>query len=149
MIDISKRYQTRDGRPVRIYATDGGTLFPVHGAFWIRDSQYWQITQWTADGRYDHNNEYKRDLIEVPADNNEYKRDLIEVQVKKTFEAGKMYRTKGGSIAQIYATDCNDDCPIHGAILKPDEGWKILGWYADGRCYDDGEDGWDLVEAEN
>jgi len=31
-IDINKKYQTRSGLPVRIYATDGGGPFPIHGA---------------------------------------------------------------------------------------------------------------------
>jgi predicted DNA-binding protein with PD1-like motif len=31
-IDINKKYRTRDGHEVRIYATDGMGLYPVHGA---------------------------------------------------------------------------------------------------------------------
>ena len=32
MIDINKKYRTRNGREVRIYATDGWSASPVHGA---------------------------------------------------------------------------------------------------------------------
>ena len=44
MIDKSKTYRTRDGREVRIYATDTGAKQPIHGAFkdpsgaWIQHS---------------------------------------------------------------------------------------------------------------
>jgi len=32
MIDINKKYRTRDGREVRIYAMDGQDEWPIHGA---------------------------------------------------------------------------------------------------------------------
>ena len=32
MIDMKKKYRTKDGREVRIYATDGVGHYPVHGA---------------------------------------------------------------------------------------------------------------------
>ena len=32
MIDKNKQYRTRDGREVRIYATDGYGHYPVHDA---------------------------------------------------------------------------------------------------------------------
>ena len=47
-IDIAKKYQTRDGREVRIYAVDGGAASPVHGA--IRDGNAWVLCQWREDG---------------------------------------------------------------------------------------------------
>ena len=46
MIDINKKYVTRDGREVRIYATDGGLPHTIHGAVqrllgeWIAHSWY-------------------------------------------------------------------------------------------------------------
>jgi hypothetical protein len=48
MIDITKKYKTRDGREVRIYATDGGGHRPVHGA--IREGQEWVAYTWLHDG---------------------------------------------------------------------------------------------------
>lgn len=48
MIDKSKTYKTRDGREVRIYATDGASDY-VHGA--ILWPEGWVSTSWTALGR--------------------------------------------------------------------------------------------------
>ena len=63
MISKDKTYKTRDGREVRIYATDGHPSEPVHGAF--QDySCAWNSTMWRHDGT----NVYGKgesDLIEV------------------------------------------------------------------------------------
>jgi len=63
MISKDKQYRTRDGREVRIYATDAHPLEPVHGAF--QDySGAWNSTMWRHDGT----NVYGKgetDLIEV------------------------------------------------------------------------------------
>lgn len=48
MIDKSKQYRTRDGREVRIYATDGGGHRPIHGA--IREDGNWVAYTWLYDG---------------------------------------------------------------------------------------------------
>jgi hypothetical protein len=59
MISKDKQYRTRDGREVRIYATDGHETYPIHGA--IMD-QGWCPHHWTHDGR----GAFTRfDLIEV------------------------------------------------------------------------------------
>ena len=50
MIDINKKYRTRDGREVRIYATDGGDDFPVHGAIKDRDEAVWRNYSWHSNG---------------------------------------------------------------------------------------------------
>ena len=51
MISMDKKYRTRHGEDVRIYATDGAyTQFKVHGA--INFSIGWVQSHWTADGRY-------------------------------------------------------------------------------------------------
>jgi hypothetical protein len=49
MIDKSKNYRTRDGREVRIYATDGGGYWPVHGAIQLSSSG-WAPVSWDNDG---------------------------------------------------------------------------------------------------
>lgn len=66
MIDKNKVYKTRDGREVRIYATDGSENYPVHGA--ILNHGSWQPKWWTAYG-----NAYGNILYESP-------HDLIEVR---------------------------------------------------------------------
>ena len=48
MIDKNKQYRTRDGREVRIYATDGGGHKPIHGA--IREDENWIAYTWLYDG---------------------------------------------------------------------------------------------------
>lgn len=43
-----KTYVTRDGRMARIYAIDGGGVWPIHGA--IFTGSEWEATCWTKDG---------------------------------------------------------------------------------------------------
>jgi hypothetical protein len=64
MISKDKTYRTRDGREVRIYATDGDDWSPVHGA--IKTSEGWRARVWREDGIYLGNElEPNLDLIEV------------------------------------------------------------------------------------
>jgi hypothetical protein len=64
MIDKNRIYRTRDGREVRIYATDGGGDFPVHGA--VNTERKWSVEQWMESGRcFSNAEESNRDLIEV------------------------------------------------------------------------------------
>ena len=48
MISKDKTYRTRDGREVRIYATDGGGDHPVHGSIKMNDG--WRSCTWLSDG---------------------------------------------------------------------------------------------------
>ena len=50
MIDKSKIYRTRDGREVRIYATDGKPYQQIHGAISIDGK--WEAAQWYDSGVY-------------------------------------------------------------------------------------------------
>ena len=65
MIDINKKYRTRDGREVRIYATDGSGRNPIHGS--VKDEDGWIFQVWPKSGRYfeDDDENYRIDLIEV------------------------------------------------------------------------------------
>ena len=49
MISKGKTYRTRGGQEVRIYATDAGGLFPVHGA--ILTDGMWNGMKWTEEGK--------------------------------------------------------------------------------------------------
>ena len=62
MIDINKKYQTRDGREVRIYATDGAHG-KVHGAILTNDG--WEHRTWNSSGLIVLCQEHDYDLIEV------------------------------------------------------------------------------------
>ena len=63
MIDINKKYRTRDGREVRIYATDGADKYPVHGS--IKYETGWELFTWQLDGMRTPRHEGGGDLIEV------------------------------------------------------------------------------------
>jgi hypothetical protein len=64
MISKDKTYRTRDGREVRIYATDGAGDWPAHGA--VLTELGWLAFRWRADGASTFSNSpYRDDLIEV------------------------------------------------------------------------------------
>ena len=62
MIDINKKYRTRGGQEVRIYATDGTGSHPVHGA--VKISIGWISCCWMQEG-FHMVNGGSYDLIEV------------------------------------------------------------------------------------
>jgi len=49
MISKDKQYRTRDGREVRIYATDGVGEYSIHGA--IKGHLGWSAALWREDGK--------------------------------------------------------------------------------------------------
>jgi hypothetical protein len=63
MIDMKKKYRTRDGREVRIYATDGDGAYPVHGA--VNDLGGWVSVEWTEAGQFWAREHNPTDLVEV------------------------------------------------------------------------------------
>ena len=44
-------YKTRDGREARVYAVDGDSAYPIHGAILGVDG--WVIRTWTKGGTFD------------------------------------------------------------------------------------------------
>jgi len=64
MIDINKKYRTRNGYEVRIYATGGEGDQAIHGA--VFNGAEWQIYAWYNNGQYSRcEPNGKHDLIEV------------------------------------------------------------------------------------
>jgi hypothetical protein len=63
MINKDKQYRTRDGREVRIYATDNGIAEPIHGA--INCNGVWRVRIWNENGKYTNTRDDNDDLIEV------------------------------------------------------------------------------------
>jgi hypothetical protein len=63
MIDINKKYTTRDGREVRIYATDGEGRYPIHGS--IFEHNIWCVSTWTEHGEQEGRHKSERDLVEA------------------------------------------------------------------------------------
>lgn len=53
--------RTRDGREARIYATDGGGSFPIHGAVAERDG--WTGCVWRSTGHYGTAHAHPADLL--------------------------------------------------------------------------------------
>ena len=49
-IDINKKYRTRNGREVRIYATDAGGQWPIHGAVKYDLYDCWLEKSWDENG---------------------------------------------------------------------------------------------------
>jgi phage terminase large subunit GpA-like protein len=64
MIDINKKYRTRDGREVRIYALDGGGALPVQGACRDDETGVWVLSRWKENGRISLS-DFPSDLVEV------------------------------------------------------------------------------------
>lgn len=60
--------------------------------------------------------------------------------MKKQFEVGKVYRTRDGGKARIYALDGKGDYPVHGALWK--NGWSSATWTRSGYyfSYNDKDD---------
>jgi hypothetical protein len=63
MIDPKKKYRTRAGGEVRIYAVDGDEEMPVHGA--VLTQHGWKVNSWARDGKWCPNLTDDVDLIEV------------------------------------------------------------------------------------
>lgn len=63
VIDITKTYQTRDGRPVELYMIRNEGVYPVHGA--IFDHTEWVVDSWTSEGAHVFNRRDDTDLVEV------------------------------------------------------------------------------------
>lgn len=61
MIDPKKTYKTRDGSEVKVYSTDNGGAYSVHGAY--RFGMIWIAAQWTVEGICDRRDSDK-DLTE-------------------------------------------------------------------------------------
>ena len=75
-----KQYKTRDGREVRIYATDGLGVFPIHGA--VKNQEGWTSFKWCEDGMH-----LGSDI--------ETGYDLIEVKQQMKFERWYLFTSQG------------------------------------------------------
>jgi hypothetical protein len=62
MISKDKQYTTKDGEEVRIHATDGGGMFPIHGG--VKTNNGWGIESWKINGDCGRTHG-KYDLIEI------------------------------------------------------------------------------------
>ena len=101
MIDKNKTYKTRDGREVRIYATDGEHGELVHGA--VEHKKHgWQSRIWFANGNYYNDVENNLDLIEVRL---RYKR-TVWVNMCKTIGTQTSHHSRKEADDERDPTDC-------------------------------------------
>lgn len=64
MIDINKKYRTRDGLPVRLLCTDLKNNYSVVGIITFFDGEE-ELKSWRYNGKYINNNEHNWDLVEI------------------------------------------------------------------------------------
>ena len=52
-IRVGRSYYTEDGRKIRIYATDGGEKYPIHGSVWkeTESGGFWDVKSWGKCGK--------------------------------------------------------------------------------------------------
>lgn len=113
MIELGKKYRTRDGREVRIYAVDGGGRYPVQGAY-LSICNEWVLADWTRDGVYN------------LACYEPYNLDLIEVRPEVTVRH-PAYLTESGVFATLsYSAPPNWGWRLIGAIEVTHDGEKLI-----------------------
>lgn len=66
-VSLNKKYITKEGVEVRLYSTDGGGKYPVHGAYNFKGLQgdSWNVAMWTLEGRFNTSHITAIDLEEV------------------------------------------------------------------------------------
>lgn len=69
-IDINKQYQTRDGRPAKIFSVNGAAPYTIIGM--VSTGKFDESTNWTDTGRF----------ISNPLDGDHSSYDLIEVKTR-------------------------------------------------------------------
>lgn len=105
MIDKNKQYRTRDGREVRIYATDAGGEFCVHGAILFPNGR-WEQRQWPITGKIGDAILAAAELVEVrPRIQRE-----VWVNVYPDGRFGQLFKTKAEADACLYCKDPRIAC---------------------------------------
>ncbi len=85
--DPTKPLRTRCGQEARIYATEAGGIYPIHGAvFSLRDGK-WRQNAWTPSGCSQVGEESPLDLINIPE--------------QPTFRPWKLTEVPYGGIARL------------------------------------------------
>ena len=97
MIDLKKKYRTRSGNEVRLYADDGGDWYPIHGA--IRFEDRWISASWGNDGK-DYSGEGSGlDLIEIRPSQIERMIAWLEMEMEIKIEHSDTY--SGDTLAYV------------------------------------------------
>ena len=128
MIDMSKSYETRDGRKVRILCVDAPGIYPVKG--YTYDGNSSKAHEWLSDGQYHLYVEQESDLIEVPVEKDEpLKNKRLEFDC---------YNREPLPKNQINGFFLYDDVVSAVQWLKKKiyETWREEGGYLDSQIYD-------------
>ena len=112
MIDVTKVEITRSGHLVRIYATDGGSEYPIHGAWRDAANDFWCQESWAIDGRHRIGIDQSLDLIEGP--------ETVEVDVwLNVYEDCELYIYRTKKAADISASNNRFACiNVKRAVTK-------------------------------
>lgn len=120
MIDITKKYRTRDGQEVIIHSTNGPRFdFPVIAS--LATENGWLPYQWPADGKHPHG-KFTNDLIEVrepqivrlimPAPNNrKYQPDYIDWPASERLSIDPTLQTGGNWIVRRFIEILDEPTP--------------------------------------
>jgi len=112
-IEVGKTYYTKDGRKVRIYATNSGGVYPVHGAYLMEEE--WIGETWTSEGQWLEKEENDLDITHEewePADkelvwtwddNQNLGRQLRFYDAKNNKEFNSFHGTRGSRKYDNYA----------------------------------------------
>lgn len=138
-IEAGKRYVSRSGLEVRIYATDCGGEFPIHGARLLTPG-WWESETWTPDGFYMANRDGNTfDIVGPWVDPPEPKwrpfRDdellgLIGRVVTPVYDVSRFSIVTGvigGSVTVDGKVLSPDRLFMDWSILQPDGTWKSCG----------------------
>jgi hypothetical protein len=109
-ISKDKQYTTRDGREVRIYATDGAGGHSVHGA--LKSSRGWIFITWDSQG---HIVDPSRETLE----------DLIEIKPRMRFERWVVVERDGDYslwLDKPSRASCGDAFGITQVVFEVEEG---------------------------
>jgi len=129
-IKEGQTYRTKNGRPAKVFMTDGGGAYPVKGVVKISDK--WALAEWTKDGwRYE-------DCDPSP-------NDLFKEESLLPITEGD-YIARDGKEAKVFMIAKNSDYPLIGAINYGGGEWYAESWKLTGHFRQDGEYALDLVE---
>jgi hypothetical protein len=121
-----KYYKTRDGRKARIYITDAGGTYPVHGAVW--NTNIWILHTWQTDGIFN-NQMILKSSLDLIAEWEEPTPKIDDMVTPIWFKTGKSYRTVSGERLECVAVNCRR---AHTEVFIAEGGEVVLTTL--GRC---------------
>lgn len=125
MIKLDGKYQTRDGKAVRIYTIDSGKTLPVHGAIdFGRDD--WHVFSWTTEGAVSallHNEDL--DLVLVPIEHEVLTNDSSVVKLSETDFNHIVNHKAEPTPALVDLFRHKSEQLYEWAFLLSDEAWRV------------------------